>query len=286
MLLNKHPLSFIIILSGAIYVLLTACSQEVAARVDTFTYSFGFEYKLVKHGEYCVIEVRNVWKETQVEPPPDFDEAPYVVPITEEECASIFSQILQIQWGNYSRLEDSDFLPSAPGLRHREHLLLEIDGETKVDWTRDFQVLAEELRYPLERLNQVIANFAEKRMNQPIIPYSLQLTLAESDSDGTHHFELSRSGGSNRLVSVFGEKTMSVQQLEQLWKRILDLRLFRAEYVPISDEAPKSDAGGDEFSVTINGHKLVEFSYEKPYEEQERISELHKLLTAAAKDEI
>ncbi len=262
--------------------LTAACRQEVVPKVEAFRFSFGLKYSVVRDGDYCAIEQRDIWTDSQIAPPADFDEAPYIMLISKKECAAILSQVDEIDWTKYTDLSDADFETTPPGMQHRERLYVKIGDDVKVDWIKDFQKLQPSLREPLEATQQLIGNIAVEREGKLIPPDSLQLSLSVTEHGTTNRWSVTREGGKDELSANGKTAELSPDSFNDLWSQILDLRLFGAEYAPLDSTQEKNRI--DELAVNINGKELVNFSFNTPYENQSRVEELHNLLSLAAKN--
>ena len=274
--LSEHPSSVILLLAGTIVALTTACKEEVKEKVDSFRFSFGLEYSVIKDGAYCAIEQSDVWTDSQVEPPADFEEAPFVILISENESDSIITQVLQVDWDDYKNLTDSDFEVTAPGLQHRERLLVKIGDETKVDWIRDFSKLKPQLRAPLEKLEHEIAVLASERRKNPLLPETLQLSLSMTAGLGTTRWTLTRSRGEAYLDGGGGAKELPPERFSRLWSRVIELRLLGIEYAPL--ETTEVSGREDSLSIRVNGSELVNYGLTTPYEGDLRVNEMRDYL--------
>ncbi len=257
-------------------------TQEVRRDVEHFEYSFGLEYNVVKQAAYCSIGQRDLWTDSQVPPPADFDEAPYLLLISQGDCNQLEKLIGAIDWSQYQNLTDSDFEPTPPGMQYRERLFVRIGGDTIVDWIKSYHKLVEHLRGPLEAIDRAIAEIAEQRRANPVLPNDFSLLLSTNGAADNESWRWNFSGGSCTVTLNDQARQLDVAHFAPLWKSLLQLRLLGAEYAPTSAAETAETAGGsDALSVTVNGVTLIDFSFERPYENQGRVEKLRSLLGQA-----
>lgn len=124
---------------------------------NTLEFTFGNEYTLRKNAAQITLTHLPQWRDAQAAPPPDFDQRPATVTLTEVEFAPLWQALQAVDFTQLRAPGATDFAPSPPDVNRNETLRYLVDGAAVVTWHRENALLREPLRAPLDALNKSLS---------------------------------------------------------------------------------------------------------------------------------
>jgi hypothetical protein len=120
---------------------------------DRLAFEFG-TVRVAKQGDEITLLAYPQWNDAQRPPPPDFDTGQRTLRLPPDRLARVWQAVRGLDLARYARVTDAGFTPTPPDVQHTERLKVVINGDTRVEWSRGYQMLVPELRAPLAALER------------------------------------------------------------------------------------------------------------------------------------
>ncbi|MFH1700112.1 MAG: hypothetical protein ABIE07_05955 [Candidatus Zixiibacteriota bacterium] len=165
MRLSKLYGARVIALTGILFVCCLCIScREGEQMPEQLTYKFSYGPRLEKLGDEISLTYIPHSSDAQRPQLDSLFGKQGTVKLKVDDFKAVWKKIKRIDVSRYANLSKDDFNPTPPDVNYTESLSLVINGETIIDWSREFGKLNDKLAKPLNNINDVLMKLFNKRL--------------------------------------------------------------------------------------------------------------------------